>query len=110
MKLIFDNLDKILIAAAIGQLMIALINLRLDKMLNWGPELKRLPDLLQEVFTVHKWFITITLVIFGGMVERYLGAKRYLAFYLLCGVAGAVMYLALNGLALAGQSMFGQRM
>jgi len=55
----------------------------------------------------HILFNMITLVIFGGMVERYLGAKRYLAFYLLCGVAGAVMYLALNGLALAGQSMFG---
>ena len=35
------------------------------------------------------WFI-------GGMVESVLGRRRYLAFYLVCGVAGAMMYLLLN--------------
>jgi len=30
------------------------------------------------------------------MVEQYLGRKRYLAFYLLCGMAGAGAYLLLN--------------
>jgi len=30
------------------------------------------------------------------MVERYLGGKRYLAFYLLCGIFGALMYCLLN--------------
>jgi hypothetical protein len=30
------------------------------------------------------------------MVERYLGGKRYLAFYLLCGIFGALMFLLLN--------------
>ncbi|MEC9234262.1 MAG: rhomboid family intramembrane serine protease [Planctomycetota bacterium] len=41
--------------------------------------------------------------IFGPMVERYLGGKRYLAFYLLCGIFGALFYLLLNaaGAALA---------
>lgn len=73
MNLILDNLDKILIAAAIGQLMIAVINLRLDKMLNWDKELKVVPKLLQEVFVVHKWFITITLVIFGVITIRFAG-------------------------------------
>ena len=33
---------------------------------------------------------------FGPVVERYLGGKRYGAFYLLCGVCGAAMYLLLN--------------
>ncbi|MGQ0629076.1 MAG: rhomboid family intramembrane serine protease [Phycisphaerales bacterium] len=37
------------------------------------------------------WFV-------GGMVERYLGSKRYAAFYLVCGIFGAVMYLLLNTL------------
>jgi membrane associated rhomboid family serine protease len=33
---------------------------------------------------------------FGPVVERYLGGKRYGAFYLLCGSCGAAMYLLLN--------------
>lgn len=35
------------------------------------------------------WFV-------GGLVEQYLGSKRYAAFYLTCGVFGAVLYLLLN--------------
>jgi membrane associated rhomboid family serine protease len=34
--------------------------------------------------------------LFGGLVESILGARRYAAFYLVCGVFGAVMYLLLN--------------
>jgi len=34
--------------------------------------------------------------IFGPLVERCLGGKRFLAFYLLCGIFGALMYLLLN--------------
>ncbi|MEE2681235.1 MAG: rhomboid family intramembrane serine protease [Planctomycetota bacterium] len=41
--------------------------------------------------------------IFGPLVEQYLGRKRFLAFYLLCGICGALFYLLLNaaGAALA---------
>lgn len=35
------------------------------------------------------WFV-------GGLVEQYLGSKRYAAFYLTCGIFGALMYLLLN--------------
>ncbi len=44
----------------------------------------------------HLLFNMLGLFFFGAMVERYLGSKRYLAFYLLCGILGAVMYLVLN--------------
>jgi membrane associated rhomboid family serine protease len=57
----------------------------------------------------HLLFNMLTLFFFGGMVEQYLGKKRYLAFYLLCGVAGAAMYLLLNGLGIGGQMLFGPR-
>lgn len=45
--------------------------------------------------------------IFGSMVEQALGGKRYLAFYLVCGIAGGLLYLILNlagylGLGLPG--------
>ncbi len=55
----------------------------------------------------HILFNMLTLYFFGGMVEQYLGRKRFLAFYLLCGVAGGLMYVLLNGLAIGGQWIFG---
>ena len=37
------------------------------------------------------------LFFFGPIVERYLGGgRRYFAFYLICGIFGALMYLTLN--------------
>jgi membrane associated rhomboid family serine protease len=44
--------------------------------------------------------------IFGPLVERHLGGKRFLAFYLLCGIFGACMYLLLNAGG-AALGMFG---
>ncbi|MEX2219302.1 MAG: rhomboid family intramembrane serine protease [Phycisphaerales bacterium] len=44
----------------------------------------------------HLLFNMFGLWVFGGMVEQYLGGKRYLAFYLTCGIFGAVSYLVLN--------------
>ncbi len=44
----------------------------------------------------HVLFNMLSLFFFGGVIESYLGKKRYLAFYLLCGICGALLYLALN--------------
>jgi membrane associated rhomboid family serine protease len=52
---------------------------------------------------MHLLFNMIGLYFFGSLVEQYLGSKRYLAFYLICGMAGAGMYLMLN---FAGWSVF----
>jgi membrane associated rhomboid family serine protease len=41
----------------------------------------------------HIVFNMFALYFFGYLVESYLGARRYLAFYLLCGAAGAGAYL-----------------
>ena len=43
----------------------------------------------------HLLFNMLALFFFGPMIESYLGSRRFLAFYLLCGVSGAVMYLLL---------------
>jgi membrane associated rhomboid family serine protease len=37
----------------------------------------------------------LSLYLFGPIVESYLGRMRYLAFYLVCGIAGALSYLIL---------------
>lgn len=45
---------------------------------------------------VHLAFNMLGLWFIGGLVEEYLGRRRYLVFYLLSGIAGAAMYLLLN--------------
>lgn len=55
----------------------------------------------------HLLFNMIGLFFFGPLAERYLGTKRYLAFYLLCGIFGALMYLLLNLGGFMVQSMAG---
>lgn len=44
----------------------------------------------------HVAFNMFGLYMFGPMVEETLGRKKYLAFYLVCGVFGALTYLLLN--------------
>jgi len=55
----------------------------------------------------HLLFNMLGLFFFGPAVERYLGGKRYLAFYLLCGICGALMYLVLNAGGIAASLAFG---
>ncbi|HEX2972297.1 MAG TPA: rhomboid family intramembrane serine protease [Tepidisphaeraceae bacterium] len=43
----------------------------------------------------HIFFNMLALYFFGPLIESYLGRKRFLTFYLLCGIAGAVSYLLL---------------
>lgn len=45
---------------------------------------------------LHILFNMIGLAVFGGLVEQHLGGKRYLAFYLMCGICGGLAYLVLN--------------
>lgn len=47
---------------------------------------------------LHIIFNMLGLWMFGRVVEDHLGRKKYLAFYLICGICGGLMYLILNGL------------
>lgn len=53
----------------------------------------------------------IGLFFFGPIIERYLGSRRFLAFYLLCGFAGTIAYIGFWGSGLilgdAGVPMVG---
>jgi membrane associated rhomboid family serine protease len=44
------------------------------------------------------------LYFFGPMIEQYLGRRRFLAFYLLCGMAGPVVYLFFAATGILGMS------
>lgn len=45
---------------------------------------------------LHILFNMIGLYFFGPIMERWWGSRRFLAFYLLCGVSGAVVYTLLS--------------
>ena len=45
---------------------------------------------------MHIGFNMLGLWIFGPMVERYLGGKKYLAYYLVCGLFGGLLFVTLT--------------
>src|SRR5258708_30267775 len=64
-------LNLSLMVGAAGQFCVALLNLRLVRLLGWQEELARMPLLLREVFQIHVWFISITLLIFSAFTWRF---------------------------------------
>lgn len=54
---------------------------------------------------MHIIFNMLGLWMLGKPVEENLGKKKYLAFYLMCGICGGLMYLLLNGLGAVFQAM-----
>ena len=52
----------------------------------------------------HILFNMLALYFFGPLVEDYLGPRKYLAFYLLCGAAGAGLYLVFWSLGILNVS------
>jgi hypothetical protein len=59
--------------AAAAQLSVAMLNLFLVRIMKWEKAVARMPQLVREVFQVHAWFISITLVIFGVVTLRFAG-------------------------------------
>ncbi len=52
---------------------------------------------LHDPFSImHVAFNMFGMWVFGPMVEQYLGRKLYLAFYLMCGLAGGLLFIILN--------------
>ncbi len=60
-----------------------------------------------HVGVMHLVLNMVGLWVFGPLVEERLGARRYLAFYLFCGMMGAFLYLLLNAAGLGAQSLAG---
>lgn len=48
----------------------------------------------------HLFFNMYTLVIFGSVVERMIGERKYLLFYIICGLGAAALHLAVMSLKL----------
>ena len=80
------SLQIALRAAAIAQLIVAILNLFLIRIMKWKPDLDRVPLLIREVFHIHVIFISITLSIFALLTWRFAheigGAANPLAIWL----------------------------
>lgn len=72
----FDPLPILLKAGAAGQFLVALVNLSIARLLYWRKDIAAMPLLLREVFQVHVWFITITLMIFATVTWRFADGMR----------------------------------
>jgi len=87
-----ELLTLALLLAALGQACIAIINLALVPILGWKSDLERMPLLIREVFHVHAWFITITLLIFATLTFRFAGeiaaGAAPIHHWLACGIGG----------------------
>jgi hypothetical protein len=70
-QVIDHNLMPWLRLAGAVQIGIALLNLMLPRILGWREDLNRVPLLIREVFHVHAWFISVTLMIFGVITWRF---------------------------------------
>ena len=66
-------MKEALYIAAAAQLAVAVLNLFLVRIMKWEDSVPRMPQLVREVFHVHAWFISITLVIFGVVTIRFAG-------------------------------------
>ena len=60
------TLTMLLQVSAITQAALAIVNLFLVRMMGWKACLNQLPLLARQVFVVHGWFISATLVIFAS--------------------------------------------
>lgn len=79
-------------SAAVMQVIIALLNLRLEQLMGWQVEMERMPLLIREVHRVHAWFISATLLIFALLTWRFAGelstGANALGIWLCAGIAG----------------------
>ena len=65
------DLELLLRASAAVQMVVALLNLALPRMLGWKDDLQRMPLLMRQVFHVHAWFISLTLAILAVITWRF---------------------------------------
>jgi len=58
----------------------------------------------------HLFFNMLALFFFGPMIERHLGSRRFLGFYIASGLGGAALYLLVIGASLGVAAMGGDPM
>ena len=91
-----EEFDQRYMAMAMGQGPIAQAGyFSIEKAVYRGQVWRLLTFQFLHATPMHLAMNMIGLFLFGQIVEGQFGARRYLAFYLLCGVAGALTYVVL---------------
>ena len=71
LDLAFTHLENLLRFVAALQLGLAVLSFFLPRIMNWKPDIARMSPLVRDVFVIHSWFISITLVIWGVVTWRF---------------------------------------
>ena len=66
-----EILTMLIQVCASAQIGVAVLNLSLIRLLKWKAEIERMSLLPRQVFVVHLWFISVTLLIFGVISWRF---------------------------------------
>ena len=67
----FTHLAELLRFVAALQLGLAVLSFFLPRLMNWKDDIARMSPLVRDVFKIHSWFISITLVIWGVLTWRF---------------------------------------
>ncbi|MEI6534153.1 MAG: hypothetical protein WCN98_02345 [Verrucomicrobiaceae bacterium] len=69
----FNHLELWLRIVAVAQIALAALSLCLPRIMDWKAEIARMSLLVRDVFEIHSWFISITLVIWGLLTWKFAG-------------------------------------
>ena len=92
MPFAYAHLELFLRIVAVAQLALAVLSYFLPHIMDWKAEIQRMSPLVRDVFVIHAWFISITLIIWGILTwhfaEQMVHAPTELSRWL-CGAIGA---------------------
>jgi hypothetical protein len=64
-------LEDLLLACCVVQASVAVLNLNLVRILDWHEDIERLSPLVRQVFHIHAFFVSLTLLIFATLTWRF---------------------------------------
>ena len=86
----FEHLELFLRIIAVAQLALAVLSFFLPRILNWKPDIARMSLLVRDVFVIHSWFISLTLIIWGVLTWRFAHEMAHAPTELSRWLAGAI--------------------
>jgi len=70
MATITGHLEALLLACCVVQASVAVLNLNLVRILGWQADVERMSPLVRQVFHIHAFFVSFTLLIFAVLTWR----------------------------------------
>ncbi|MCA9099673.1 MAG: hypothetical protein KDA63_00895 [Planctomycetales bacterium] len=64
-------LEALLLACCFVQVTVAVVNLNLVRILDWRADVERMSPLVREVFHIHAFFVSLTLLLFAVLTWRF---------------------------------------